>query len=287
MLRLTLRTSQDGVEMLRTNDGSPLGARAFVSTRRGGVSPPPFASLNAGLHVGDGSARVMENRRRIARAAEVSADALVFCRQVHSADVAIVTDEDRGRGARDRSAAVGGVDGLATAHADTCLAILVADCVPILAFDPAVPAVGAAHAGWRGTSLGIATNLVRTMVEGLDARPERLRVYLGPSIGGRRYEVGREVVDAVREGTPHDTTPAGGHRRPMVTETAPDRFTLDLREANARQLRAAGVLPERIARSEACTFERADRFYSHRRDGEPTGRLLAGIVLRPGKVRRR
>jgi YfiH family protein len=286
MRQRTPRASRDGVEVLQTDDGSAARVRAFVSTRRGGVSPPPFASLNAGLHVGDGANHVMENRQRIARAAGVRPGSFVFCRQVHAAAVRIVSDEHRGRGAHDASAAIADVDGLATAHADTCLAILVADCVPVLVVDSTVPAIGAAHAGWRGTAMGIAKNLVDVMVEGLGARAERLQVYLGPSISARRYEVGRDVVEAVLESTPREAMQVAGTRRPMVTATADGRFTLDLREANARQLRMAGVSPERIARSEECTFDRADRYYSFRRDGEPTGRFMAGIFIRPGEVRR-
>src|SRR5436190_19291938 len=172
---------------------SPLIAPPFLhgfSTRAGGVSAAPFDTLNLGARWGDLPANVAENRRRLRRAFGV-AGPLCVARQVHGAAVVRVR-------AGDDPAAIASVeaDALVTGDAGVAVGIFVADCIPALIVDPRTGAVAAAHAGWRGTVAGVLPAAVRALAAEFDARPDDLRVALGPAIGACCFEVGAEVVRA-------------------------------------------------------------------------------------------
>lgn len=254
----------------------PRAVDGAFTGREGGISPPPYDALNLGLHVGDAPAAVMENRRRALavlsggqpeRPGAVGLGDLVVGQQVHGASVAVVGPEHAGRGAFDHATAVEGVDGLVTVHRGLCLCVLVADCVPLLLHDPIRGAIGAVHAGWRGTAAGIARSAVETMSAAFGCRPSDLRAALGPSIGPEDYEVGPEVIDAV--GARYRATTASG--RPSV----------DLRAALREQLIEVGLCAEHVEMSAASTASRVDRWFSHRAaGGAPTGRQ-AGLIALP------
>ncbi len=237
--------------------------------RAGGVSAGPYTSLNLGPRSGDDPGAVSENRRRLLAALGIEACPVCAPRQVHSADVAVLR-----AGEVPAEAAVFPGDGLATDTRGVALLVLAADCVPVLLYDPARHVIAAAHAGWRGTAGGIAGRAVEVMREQFGCVPADVRVALGPAIGRCCYEVGPEVLAAVAAATPgpaealYDPLPAGKGR-------------LDLIAANVAQLVATGVPAHAIGTSGLCTACHGDRFFSHRRDGEPTGRGAAVIALRP------
>jgi YfiH family protein len=243
---------------------------AAVSTRHGGVSTGPLASLNLGFDCGDEPARVQANRYRLCCALGLEPHRIVCARQVHGTVVRVVGEESAGAGFGDPAAALSSVDGLVTDQRGLALWLVFADCVPILAFDPDRPAVGIAHAGWRGTAGRIAAALVATMTSTFGSRPERLRVAIGPCIGPCCYAVGEEVVAAV-------TAAVSDPSRVLVAST-PCR--LDLGEANRQILVAAGVTPAHIALSGQCTACRVDEFYSHRAQGGRAGRMAAVVAVR-------
>lgn len=239
-----------------------------VTGRAGGVSAPPFDTLNLGLHVGDDNAAVRENRARAARAAGVSLDRMVCAEQVHGGRVHVVTAGDAGRGAGSLADAIAGADALVTDAPGLLLTLFFADCVPILLADPERRAVGAAHAGWRGLAAGVIGNTVAAMAGAFNSRPRNLLAAIGPGIGPCCYEVGEEVArhfDAA-------------HRRPAGLAGRP---RLDLPGAAAGVLVAAGLDPARIERCGACTSCETERFFSHRAAGGRTGRMAAVIALRP------
>lgn len=228
-----------------------------VTTRRGGVSSEPYASLNLGLHVGDDPELVVENRRRAAAGVGATIDDLVVGEQVHGAHAEVVADGHRGRGARTETDAVAATDALVTATAGPVLVTLVADCVPMVLHDPAAQVLATVHAGWKGTVSRVAAAAVEAMV-GLGADPDRVRAGLGPAIGADDYQVGDDVRDAVVDGL----GPAADHvLRP--DRAAPGRWLLDLHAANAHVLAAAGVPPHQVERIAASTGT-DDRFFSHR-----------------------
>jgi len=205
----------------------------LVTTRSGGVSAGPYASLNLSLNVGDDPAHVLENRRRVLAALGAGLEDAVFAQQVHGAAAEVVGLADRGRGTREAADAIPGADALVTADPGPVLAVLAADCVPVVLYDPVAHVLACAHAGWRGTVSGAAASAVRAMVS-LGSRPADLVVGLGPAIAPGRYQVGAEVAEAAAK--------AFGERASAVLHPAgPEQWRFDLWTANRMVLQAAGV----------------------------------------------
>lgn len=266
-----VRRERDGVAWYSVEHLGPQDSvLAAVSTRHGGVSPDSLASLNLSYRVGDDPARVRENRRRFARAVGFDEQMVVCGQQVHGNRVAYVDEGSAGAGYERAETAVPAVDGLVTDRPGVILWLVFADCVPVLAFDPTRPAVGIAHAGWRGTVSGIARELLRTMAEHVGSRPADVLVAVGPSIGPCCYEIGDDVVAATRQ--------AFADLPPLTTVGG--RMSLDLWQANHRRLTEAGVGTSRIALCGLCTRCHADEFYSHRGQRGRAGRMAAVIGLR-------
>jgi hypothetical protein len=233
------------------------------TTRLGGVSQPPYQSLNLGRGVGDAPALVAENRQRALAALGAEPEAHVEAAQVHGRTVAVVDRADRGRKVED-------ADGLVTADPDVVLAIHAADCVPILLWDRGRGAVGAVHAGWRGTAAGVVTAAVQRMRSAFGTNPADLRVALGPAIGACHYEVDVPVAEAFGR------WPWGAS---VLRAGRPGHWHLDLAEANRRALADAGVPADQIWSSEYCTACHRHLFFSYRGEGL-TGRMAALIRLR-------
>ena len=260
------------------------GAGAAVTARAGGVSSGPYASLNLSLSVGDDPGRVLENRRRLAAAFGAAPGDLVFARQVHGAGVRVVTEADRGSGAFSLDDAVGsaagasGADALVTTSPEVVLAILTADCVPIVLHDPVAGVLACVHAGWRGTVAGVTAAALAAM-QRLGARPADVTAGIGPAIGADRYQVGPDVHEAV---TGTFGSAAAEFIRP--DPSAPGRWLLDLWAANRHALRQAGVPGPRIHTTDIPTGPVPGHFFSDR-TARPCGRLALVARLRPGGAR--
>ncbi|HEX6471918.1 MAG TPA: peptidoglycan editing factor PgeF [Streptosporangiaceae bacterium] len=235
------------------------GVRAAVTDRLGGVSAPPYDTRNLGGGVGDDPAAVRRNRDRTAVELGVDPARVVFMRQVHGATVHHVT-EPFGDGAP-----TGGLDAVLTGEPGLALAVLVADCAPVLAADPVARIAGAAHSGRGGTMAGVVPALVAAMTA-RGARPARMVALIGPTVCGRCYEVPADLRDEVAGALPASWSTTR-HGTPA----------LDLRAGIAAQLAAAGV---RDVRHDArCTIE-SPELYSYRRDRH-TGRFAGYIWLDP------
>jgi len=241
-----------------------------VSTRSGGVSEGPFASLNLGLHVGDRPEAVLENRRRLCEAVGVDPASLVAGAQVLGNAVAWVTAADRGRGALDAASALPDTDALITASPGVPLVAFSADCPLVAVVDPVRRAVGLAHASRRGTLGRVAAKTVRAMERLLRCRPADMVAAIAPSIGPCCYEVGQEVLAEARQALPEAERFFAGRN---------GRLYLDLWAANAAQLAEAGIPRERIEVLGVCTRCHAEEFYSVRAAGGATGRfaLILGL----------
>jgi YfiH family protein len=238
---------------------------AFVTTRHGGVSTGGYESLNLGLCVGDDDGRVLRNRERVAAAMGTGLDDFVFCEQPHGRTVVVVGAEHRGRGARLKTAGIPAADALVTTTPDVVLVVMVADCVPLVLFDPVARVLACVHAGWRGTVQGVTGQAVSTMIR-LGTDPSRVLAAVGPAIAPDRYQVGEDVADAARAAFGGDVT---GVLRPDGT----GRWLFDLWEANRRQLGAAGVPDKNIHIADVPTGG-DDPFFSHRFE-QPCGRFAA------------
>lgn len=237
-----------------------------VSTRLGGVSGVPFATLNLGLHTGDRPEAVIENRRRFLRRLGATPEASVWAEQVHGAEVAVVGPEHAGRGAKLFADAIPGVDGLVTTAPGLVLAATFADCVPILMAARDGSAVAVVHAGWRGTLAGVGPKCVAAL-GAAGVAPDRLLVAIGPSIGPCCYQVSEELVRRF-----------GRVIGPEATgKTRWGAPALALAEANRKLLVESGVPPEAVEISSLCTACRTDLFFSHRAERGTTGRIAAAV----------
>jgi YfiH family protein len=241
----------------------------FISTRKGGVSVPPFNELNLAFHVGDNPADVSENRERFFDGIGIPLESVVACQQTHSRHVAVVTDSVRGQGAFSHATALKDTDALITNTPNVCIVVMVADCVPILLYDTNCDVIGIVHAGWRGTVSRVTANAVNEMVCIFGSRPQDIIAGIGPSIGPERYEVSQDVVSMVG---------ASFSDIDLIREDQAGRVFFDLWSANRYQLLMAGVPSENIEISGICTYTNGDSFFSYRREKQ-TGRFMAGAML--------
>ncbi len=232
---------------------APDRVRAFSTTRSGGVSLPPYDSLNLGHHVGDDAAAVRENRRRLRRQLELPAEPL-WLDQVHGARVV-----DAGHQTPHRSA-----DGSFSRRSGAVCAVLTADCLPVLFCDRRGSAVAAAHAGWRGLAAGI----LEATVGALGVHPGQVLAWLGPAIGPEAFEVGGEV----RETFVAQHAPAAS----AFVARPNGQWLADLYQLARVRLLAVGV--STIHGGGFCTRSDRERFYSFRRD-RTTGRMASLIWL--------
>jgi YfiH family protein len=246
----------DALDVAAVDGFDALGVHAVVTTRSGGVSIGPYASLNLGGQVGDDPNSVAENRARLAAQMGVAPDALVIANQVHGAAVAVVRRGDE----------PGDVDVLLTTDPSIALCVLVADCVPAVLVDPIAGVLAVAHAGWRG----VAAATMRAAIEGartLGAEPARCYAYLGPCISPRGYEVGEEVARAFAAVGCGDDVVADG----------PGRYRADLAAACRRQLLACGV-PTRHVTTSSSSTDGGQLFFSDRAR-RPCGRFAIASRL--------
>lgn len=244
------------------------GVRHGFSTRLGGISPPPWDSLNLGVGRGDDMENVRENYRRFCAAVGTDVTRCVLSKQVHGANVRLVTAEDCGKGLwRDRDYA--SADGLICNQPDIPLVVFSADCNVILLYDPSAGAIGAVHAGWRGTAQGIVKAAVESMAAQLGAQPSQIRAAIGPAIGPCCFETDGDVPKALRE-------TLGEAAEPYMAWNG-KKWHVDLRAVNALWLRRSGV--EQIDICDHCTACRTDLYWSHRKVGGARGAQIAMISL--------
>jgi YfiH family protein len=230
---------------------------AAESTRHGGVSPAPYATLNLGKHTGDDPANVAENRRRFCAALGCSPAQMAWSKQVHADLVHLVTEPGGAEG----------YDALVTNRPGIVLAVSVADCTPILIFDAKNNAIGAVHSGWPGTAARIVEKTLQRMAAEFGTTGADCYAYVGTCIDECSFEVGEEV--AVQFDAAFKRFDAGR-----------GKFLVDLKTANAAQLRACGISDHRIEISPYSTVLNNADYFSHRKEKGMTGRMLAVIGIR-------
>ena len=237
---------------------APANIRALTTLRTGpGVSPAPFDQFNLGLRCGDDPANAQENRRRLREALALPSEPQ-WLNQVHGTDVVLLPPH-AGEGWDGGEA---GADASVTSIPSVVLAILTADCLPVLFCKDDGSEIAAAHAGWRGLSAGV----LETTVAAMQSAPDRLLAWLGPAAGPDAYEISDEVRDAFMS---HDVS-----SEMAFSPTRPGHWHVDLYALARQRLLAVGV--ERIYGGGLCTISNPARFYSHRRDAR-TGRMASLI----------
>ena len=260
-----LRVSKNGLVYYQFETWERFGKRGElqhgVFTRLGGISAPPFATLNTGHTVGDDPAAVAENHRRICSTLGTDAASIASGSQVHGVGVAVIGPQDRG-------CVQPSTDVLVTNQPNIPLMQRFADCTPLLLYDPVRRALGLAHAGWRGTVQGVAIEAVRAMGRAFGCRPADIVAGLGPSIGPCCYEIG-QVAGQIRKAFPN------GDRWLVVQRNG--AVHLDLWSANLQQLQAMGVRQVEVA--DICTACHTKEFFSHRAERGHTGRFGVMAML--------
>lgn len=234
---------------------APARVRALTTTRPGGASAGPYGSLNLASHVGDAPAAVAANRRRLVDALELPAEP-AWLEQVHGTRVLTL---DGAPPAEPADAAV-------TRRPGVVLAVLTADCLPVVLCEENGAAVAVVHAGWRGLAAGV----IGAAVRALGGNAARLRVWLGPAIGPAAFEVGAEVREAFMD--------ADAGAAAAFEAIRAGKWHCDLYALARRRLAAAGI--ETVSGGEFCTFTDSERFFSYRRDGQ-CGRMATLAWLAP------
>ena len=240
------------------------------TTRLGGVSTGALSSLNISFHRGDDDENVVENIRRLGDAVGFDPRKMVLSHQVHSDTIRAVTADD----------CMGfdhhhypQCDALITNTPGLCLMVFTADCTPILLHDPVTGAVGAVHAGWRGTALDLAGKTVRAMTEAYGCKAENIRAAIGPNIGFCCFETDADV--------PRAMVKTYGDGVQMYIHPQEDKYYVNLKAINALSLKNAGVTQIEI--SDACTVCQHQRFWSHRVTGGLRGSQGAVILCKEGR----
>lgn len=244
--------------------GAAPNVGALMTTRRGGVSAPPWDNLNLGLASGDRPGCVEENRARLVATTGARP---VYLRQVHGSSVVRIDAASLRASAPDADAAWTDVPGIACA-------VQVADCLPVLFAAPFGRAVAAAHAGWRGLAAGVLESTVHALCAGAGCDAGALVAWLGPCIGPREFEVGGDVLQAF--GAPNAAVDHP-HFRFHPRADGQWRWRADLAGLARDRLRVLGV--QRVSGGSWCTVEDRSRFFSFRRDGI-TGRMVAAVWIR-------
>ena len=243
----------------------------FCTTRQGGVSVGNYASFNLSPYTGDDLAHVAENQQRLNELIGIQTLRMAVPYQTHGTELREINESYFQLSNEEKECYLKGVDGVFTQLTQVCVAVTTADCVPLLFFDPIKKVIGAVHAGWRGTCASITKKMILTLVEYYGSNPLDIRVAIGPSISSKVYEVGEEVITQFSD--------AGFDIKEIVAQRN-NRFYLDLWKANSSLLKSLGIKDEHIEISGICTFTEYENYFSARRLGIKSGRLLSGIVLR-------
>lgn len=266
MFRFALKGAIEYVE------STELSALDFVThafcTRRGGVSKGPYSTLNLGFLSGDRPEDVRRNKALVEEAFEIRNGRLILMRQVHGERIRVLDSEDP------LPEEFPECDGLVSDRPRMALGVRTADCIPLFFVDRVRQVIGAAHAGWRGTALGIAARMVEILVQRFSSRTENLLAVMGPAIGPCCYQVDAPVFDAF--------SGLFGVDRFLHPCREKGRWMADLALANRLQLQAAGVPSGNIFTSDLCTMCYRDIFFSHRAGGGCEGRQINLLMLKNG-----
>ena len=234
----------------------------FSTTRHGGCGEGAYATFNCTHYCEDNPEHVKANLETLASLLPECPHVIVVPRQTHTTNVRVITDIPAPEELQD-------VDAVVTHLKDFCLCISTADCVPVLLYDKEKQVIAAIHAGWRGTVGRIVEKTLEVMKSQYGSEGKNIIACIGPSISLDSFEVGDEVYAAFEEAGFDMTRIARRYKK----------WHLDLWEANRMQLLANGVLPEHIEVAGICTFQRHEDFFSARRLGIKSGRILSGIVM--------
>lgn len=246
----------------------------FSTTRNGGVSVGNFKSLNLGNYSDDDPLNIYENRSIVARKFHINVENLITPHQTHSNNVITIDEEFLKLDKATQIDKLYGFDASITNLKGLFLCVTTADCVPILLYDPLNKAIGAIHAGWKGTSGRIIEYTINSMIETYNTSPFNLIACIGPSISITNYEVGNDVKEIFEENN------FNLNNSNSFISNESGKIHIDLKEINRQELIRLGVKEDNIEKTRFCTYQREDLFFSARRQTIRSGRMLTGIQIR-------
>lgn len=252
------------------------GVQAFSTERHGGYSKGNYAEFNANAYCGDAPKHVKQNRELLAGLLNLSVDQLVIPHQVHGTTIRTIDDSYLEMTLSQRTEWLEGVDALITQRNDVCLCVSTADCIPIVIHDPIKHAIACIHAGWRGTVQRIVECTLGRMAQDFGTIGKDCYAAIGPGISKESFEVGEEVYVKFQEA---DFPMKSIATRWPATNNLPSKWHIDLPEANRLQLLSQGLIDSHIYLSNICTYQQSKRFFSARKLGVNSGRILTGIRL--------
>lgn len=246
---------------------------AFSTTRNGGVSKGDYASMNCTPYTGDDIEAVQRNQQLLCTALHIEKEQLIIPYQTHSVNALVIDKEFLQQNAEKRNEQLQNIDALITQEKGVCLCVSTADCAPILLYDRKQQVIAAIHAGWRGSVNYIVRKTLEQMNRLYNTQGEDIFAAIGPCIGFDAFEVGDEVYDAFKQ-----------NDFPMeyISGWKPEthKWHIDLQMANSVQLIDFGVPTEQIDICDICTFTHYEKFFSARRLGIKSGRILSGIFMK-------
>ncbi len=246
--------------------------RHFTTTRHGGYSSGAFASFNLGNYSGDTKEYIDANRRIVCDWLGLQPNRLFVPHQVHGIETVVIDCDFLSTGKEQQIVLLEGKDALLTSCKNICIAVSTADCVPVLLYDTGKQVAAAVHAGWRGTCRRIVQSVLRLMTDDYGCHPAEIYAAIGPSIGPDAFEVGNEVYETFHNNGLDMETIAYIH--PIT-----GKYHINLWEANLQQLTASGVPRQQIEIAGVCTYQHSDNFFSARKLGIESGRMLTGICM--------
>lgn len=241
---------------------------AGVTTRNGGVSRPPYNSLNLGFNTEDAPYNIEGNRSTLLNAFDLPLHHLLLVKQVHGNDVVVIDKQNYDVSHFQHVEA----DAIITNQPGLMLAVTVADCYPLMVFEPEQRVAAVIHAGWRGAANGLIGKTIDAMVNEFACRTDAMLVAVGPGISAEHYEVGKDVREGFRSGT--------GHWDEIASEVEFGKWRVDLQKSCLLQLEQAGVKKKNIDCTDACTWNQRELFFSYRRDAGTTGRQMGFVLFR-------
>lgn len=244
----------------------------FISNRKGGLSKAPYDSLNIGFNTADEEDIIFHNRKALGESIDIPLFRFTIADQTHSGNVTVVDQDMKGRGSQERADSIPDSDGLVTNVPGICLMAMMADCVPVILFDPVKKVIGVSHAGWRGILKRITRNTVDKMISEYGSNPADILAGIGPSIGPDCYEIGKDVENAIIE-------TFGSKTKILIRKRGIKKNHLDLWRATSEQLLEIGLPEKNIERSNICTSCNYDMYFSYRKGSGVTGRFAAAIML--------
>lgn len=244
------------------------GLVAFSTTRHGGVSTGTYASFNANHYCGDKPENVKKNRELLCAELGIEQAHLIVPHQTHKTVTRIIDEAFLALPAEEQKAELEGVDAVSTNLKGTCVCVSTADCIPILLYDDEGGVISAVHAGWRGTVARIVEENIKVLIDTYGIKAENLHAIIGPGISLDAFEVGDEVYEAFRK---------SGFEMKKIAKMY-EKWHIDLPLCNKLQLMKMGVKEENIFMSGICTFNNSEEFFSARKLGINSGRILNGIV---------